>query len=146
MSAAPETFPSPSSPAETAVLAVLQRAFGSRYTMPAPMPPDPSDAVRWWITQMSEPRHELETPEEFGQRCAFALNGWLRLSKQDRTTVASLAINGTPYHGDEINRYIAICDESEHMREIGLELYRPKAIAKMKHAIRALAARQPRGT
>lgn len=111
------------------VLAVLHRAGLSM--APAPMPHSLDQAASWWLTHMCERKGAKEDERQYGQRCAFSLNGWLQLSEQNRQMVCKLAAEA-PYRGERFDAYLAIVDETETMREVGLAEYRKLSITKLR--------------
>jgi hypothetical protein len=122
------------------VLATLQRGLGGRQQTPAPMPAELLDAARWWLLRMSEPKRSSETSQSFGQRCAYALNGWLMLNAEDRKRVVGLVQQGVAYHGDRIDAYLLIARETQRMREQGADTYREHALRKSAAYLQRIAA------
>jgi hypothetical protein len=117
--------------------------------LPPPLPVDPTEAARWWVAQMQEPERKGETyiapctgagegvRWECGHavRCRQALAHWLAMPDDKRQIVVRLVQDGHVYRGESFDRFMAVAEQREQLREIGLAAYRQRSIQATKRAL-----------
>lgn len=104
--------------------------------MPEPLPANPGDAARWWLSTIYRERESDADKAIYG---LSALHGFLRLNRWQREQVVTLS-RWTRYRGDSWDLYKRVCEEHDLYRE-DPEKYRDTCAARMK----ATMARQTVG-
>lgn len=100
---------------------------------------DPATAAREWV-DLQEPPKPGETAfvkesdagavwrTPYLDRLTYTLKKYLKHPTEDRNLILAGIKAGIPWRGDEIDAYKHIIEETEIMREIGLDEYRKRAL------------------
>lgn len=131
---------------DDALVAVVQQGFAKR--VPRGMPPAPRDAVRWLIRFLLEAQDRTEAPKQitvgngkdtrtewrwpYLERCVYISGKFFALSADDQQYVLAAREDGIPWRGDDMDFFRRVVEEHMRMQEIGAEVYRKEALARMK--------------
>jgi len=124
----------------------------TRKAYPPSVPANPADAVQWFIKLMPGQKHNEAMRERstlkgrkywswpYADRLKYLVRSFFAADVDLQNLVIAARQDRIEWRGDDLELFAKVIEETESMRNVGIEAYCKQAIAKMKTAMAGMGA------